>query len=165
MNSIEATKEEIKKKYQYDIGSSGALLLLILAKQHTENKQLIEAAAATINKSQKPLQTNNSWVAFCFGLGKNISWGLPLLMTIGLAGWFYSQNEDFKSIRAVVTQYPNADKFKYLMQDGHLESKSDGSLNLVLTSAPNKEEMQAGLHYIYDKECECVYVPLEFDRK
>lgn len=162
MNPFDRIKAYIKGKYNYELGFTGALMLLELERLMDEAKQNLDVAAAKIDQSHQPLQTNDPKAAFWFGIGSSGVWVLPVVLAISVISWFYAQQSDFRDIIPVVRKYPNAAQFQFLMQHGTLKRESNGNLNLVLYPASKGDNLQVGLNYRYDTECNCIYVPLFF---
>lgn len=162
MQVIEDRRAEAKRKYGYDVGQSGALLLIALDEEGTRNRLLIQEAISRINEGNQPMQTENPKAAFWFGIGRSGILVLPMLLAISLIWWSHSQQEDYQVVRSMLEKYPNASEFQYLMKNGQLKKTDDGALNLILTPAPADGSVESGLHYVYNENCKCVYIPLHF---
>lgn len=161
MSIIDDKRAEAKRKFGYDVGLSGAMLLMALDDVGSRQELLMEEAIARIRQGHQPLQTDNPKAAFWFGIGRNLVWSLPLSLAVILTGWFYAQQDNYQDVRKVLETYPNAAEFRFLMQYGALKKSDDGMLNLILTPIP-KDGGMLGKHYVYHEECKCVYVPMHF---
>ena len=98
MNPFDRIKAYIKGKYNYELGFTGGLMLLEIERLMDEAKQNLDVAAAKINQSHQPLQTNDPRAAFWFGIGRSGVWVLPVVLAISVISWFYAQQSDFRDI-------------------------------------------------------------------
>ncbi|QDK77747.1 hypothetical protein EXU85_03705 [Spirosoma sp. KCTC 42546] len=162
MQVIDDRRAAAQRKYGFDVGKTGALLLLEVDEVGSRYQTLIQQATAGIRESQQPLQTDNPKAAFWYGVGRNGVWTIPIMLTIAIVSWFYSQQQSYQAIKATLDKYPNAAEFQFLMQLGQLERSEDGALNLILRAAPSKGTIEAGKHYVYNSDCKCVKVPLHY---
>ena len=158
------TKSRIRAQYGYDAGDSGALLIAVLTEQGEQNRQLLAAATARIDQSQKPFQSDKPWAAFCFGLGRNGIWVLPVLLVLGFGWAIYTDREAYQQTSAVLKAYPEASNFQLLMREGKVDHGPDGEIHLALKAAANGNNPVVGREYVYRSDCRCVHVPLGYLR-
>lgn len=164
MKALETIRAEIRATYGYDPGDSGAMMIFLIGQKQDKEVAAIEAAAGLIRQSQRPLQSDNPWACFCYGLGRKGIWVLPILVLLEFGGWVYSQQKLFQDVQATLARYPNARMYELLMKNGKLRLSDDGTMNLVLRPARTKTDL-CGTCYVYNKKESCVYVPLYYKAK
>ncbi len=138
------------------------MVLAVLSTHMNGHRQVIEQATEKINASTRAFQTDNPKSAFWYGVGKNGVWAAVGLMVVGMFGLFYSQSMVYQQKEALLAQYPNPQAYRFLMQNGQLVQQATGWTELILTLAPNPDDLIAGKHYRYNKKRHQVSVPLYY---
>lgn len=102
MQVIDDRRAAAQRKYGFDVGKTGALLLLEVDEVGSRYQTLIEQATAGIGKSQQPLRTDNPKAAFWYGVGRSGVWTLPIMLLIAVVSWFYSQQQNYQAVKATL---------------------------------------------------------------
>jgi hypothetical protein len=107
----------------------------------------------------KQIQLSSPKVAFWFGFGKYGSSTLAISILL-FAGWFLNRMEEKKE--------QDIAHISYLLEKSPMkEKKLNDSTTIHLISLFPSNDMQnalAGKHYVYRKDCNCIEIPLYFQR-
>ncbi len=180
MESI--SKDEIKRiqgyylqKYGESIDPTTAMLLNEV--QEIKKSSLVEREMTlekinndieSIKDLYKPFLTNQSKVAFLYGLGK-FAWtwvaAIALLLGVLLHHTRESTTSEYRQASSVLDRYPNVVAFEHLIKNGRLVENKRG---LFLEIKPATTKLLLGNTYVQDpdramnKEASKILIPLSF---
>ncbi len=160
MESYQQVRSRLKLQYGYDIGDSGAMIVLVLERVTAQYLASIDQAVDRIDTSQQSFQTNNKWVGFWYALGRSLPWALVGLLVVLLAAYGYWQHDATRQARADLARYEQVLPYRILVERGRLIQESNGWVSLVVRPIPRRKPWLPGQHYRFVPGSQAVVIPL-----
>lgn len=120
-----------------------------------QNKLLYDRFKGSI----KTVQFNSKLEAFVYALGIGFPYAFALALAVILGFLFFTSNQKYQQISAVVARYENLEAYENLISQGKLK-KENGLQYLILKQPKSKGENLFGQFYQYDAKANVVKVPL-----
>lgn len=184
MNSADKVTEDdlrriggrFREKYGLEMDTLTAALLQEVkeigqqnSSMNAENMESVIKEMEKLSKAISPLNTNNPWVSFTYGLGR-YSWALVAVLVAGFGLWLQHLRQTtiitYQQARSIVERYPNLVLLEPLVKSARLVERREGTF---LEVSPARGKMVIGKNFVVDpakkmdENARKILIPLRFN--